>query len=843
MIGKTISHYKILEKLGEGGMGVVYKAEDTTLKRTVALKFLPFGMTRDPEANERFLHEAQAAAALSHPGICTVFEIGEADDQSFIAMECVEGRSLSEELKAAALRPERAIELGIQIGEALREAHVKGIVHRDIKPANIMIDPSGRAKIMDFGLARLAGSTLLTRAGTTLGTAAYMSPEQALGIPVDERADIWALGVVLYEMLTGRRPFEGDDARAVMYSVLNDDPPPPSTVNEALPIELDNIVAKALAKDRDHRYQSTEAMLGDLTALARGEHVTVTLPPARRRVPVSRLTERWAGWLTLVAIAALAMIAVHSWMARRASTEPDGVPRVLVTAFENRTGDPARDPLGQQFAEHIVEGITKMEMLEVVPTVGVTGDPSGARADYIVSGSYGAQGEGLAFHAEVGDAERNRAVYVITAAADSAEDEAHAMNLVRSRVMGGLAMEVQPPTYGYDRTRPPLYEAYSEQILGQSAWGRGNIAEAVGHYERAAEIDSTFLPPLIALTFPFAGAARADSLVQSLLARRNEWSPTENLWIDYRAADLRGDLRVMMRCLRELIVTDPGHPGIRSEAMHTAISLGRPREATEHFEALDYERLAAEVGPLAKAEFVYWGVQAYHLLGEDDHALRLAQEAIEESPEDEGLRRMQIAALAALGRTQDLAAAIDDWFQVATQVDMYTPVYAMHHVIGELRTHGYAEEAAELAHRIVRWYGSQDADDVSVRARKAIALYCAEEWEEAAALLVQLLLELPESETIRGTLAAIAARRGDREEALRVLGERPEGDAPWVAGGNALWQARIAALLGEQQRAVDLLKTAIAEGALVVPAQAHYHMDFEPLRDYPPFQEFVRPKG
>jgi tetratricopeptide (TPR) repeat protein len=277
--------------------------------------------------------------------------------------------------------------------------------------------------------------------------------------------------------------------------------------------------------------------------------------------------------------------------------------------------------------------------------------------------------------------------------------------------------------------------------------------------------------------------------------------------------------------------------------MHTAISLGRPREAAEHFEALDFVRLAAEVGPLAKPEFVYWGAHAYHLLGEDDQALGIARDAIEESPEDEGLRRVQIAALAALSRSRDLAAAIDEWFQVATQVGMHNPFYAMHHVIGELRTHGCTEEASELAHRLVQWYEGQGADDPSVRGRKAIALYCAEEWEEAAVLLEQLLLELPDNETTRGTLAAITARQGNRQEALGILGELPEGEAQWAAAGNTFWHARIAALLGEEQSAVDLLKAAIAQGALVVPAQAHYHMDFEPLRDYPPFKEFVRPKG
>jgi serine/threonine protein kinase len=818
MIGRTISHYRILEKLGEGGMGVVYKAEDTTLRRTIALKVLPPGMTKDPTAKERFLQEARAAAALNHPGICTVYEIGEADNASFIAMECVDGGSLRKALGSGRLTPSQVLDMGLQVAAALREAHSKGVVHRDIKPDNIMVTPDGRVKITDFGLARLAGSTLLTRTGTTLGTAAYMSPEQARGESVDERSDVWSLGVVLYEMATGRQPFVAEHVHAVLYSVLNRDPAPPSSIADGLPPGFDAVISKALTKEREGRYQTAENLLEDLNTLRSGEQVTI------RAIS----TKHGHGSATATG---------------RRGDQADAVPRVLVCEFENRTGDPSRDEMGREIAEHIVEGITRMGILEAIPTVGPVGDSGGvSNADYVVSGSYRIRRDSLALHADVGDVRRNKALYVIRTALGD-EEEHDVIDRLRSRIMGGLAMAVQPPTYGHDRTRPPLYEAYSEQILGQSAWGRGNIAEAIGHYEHAAEIDPTFLPPVIALTFPFAGAARAKSLVQSLLARRDEWSPTENLWIDYRAADLRGDLRVMMRCLRELIATDPGHPGIRSEAMHTAVSLGRPREATEHFEALDYERLAAEVGPLAKAEFVYWGVQAYHLLGEDDHALELARETIEEFPEDGGLREMQITTLAALGRRQDLSAAIDEWLQVATQVGMYNPVYTMHHVIGELRTHGYAEEAGELAHRIVQWYGSQDTDDVSVRARKAIALYCAEEWEEAAVLLEHLLLEPPDSETIRGTLAAIAARRGDREEALRLLGEPPESSAPWVAAGHTLWRARIAALLGEQQRAVDLLQAAIAEGALAVPAEAHYHMDFEPLRDYPPFQEFVRPKG
>ena len=214
MIGKTISHYKIISKLGEGGMGVVYKAEDTKLKRTVALKFLsPQAMgTEDEKA--RFIHEAQAAAALNHPNICTVHEIDETEGRSFIAMEYIEGRNLKDLIKSSPLNLEEGQKIGMQIAEGLKEAHRRRIVHRDIKPANIMITGEGRVKIMDFGLAKSQGRTQLTREGTTIGTVAYMSPEQSRGEEVDHCTDIWSLGVILYEMIAGSLPFKGDHEQA-----------------------------------------------------------------------------------------------------------------------------------------------------------------------------------------------------------------------------------------------------------------------------------------------------------------------------------------------------------------------------------------------------------------------------------------------------------------------------------------------------------------------------------------------------------------------------------------------------------------------------------------------------
>ncbi|MEE9168113.1 MAG: serine/threonine-protein kinase, partial [bacterium] len=210
MIGKLISHYKILEELGRGGMGVVYKAEDTILKRMVALKFLPPHALGSDEEKARFVHEAQAAAALDHPNICTIYEIDEADGQTFIAMAYVPGQSLKEKIEAGPMELEESQNIAIQIADGLQAAHEKEIVHRDIKPANVMINEKGQAKIMDFGLAKLSGRTKLTITSTTLGTVAYMSPEQGRGQAVDHRSDIWSFGVILYEMFTGQMPFPGD---------------------------------------------------------------------------------------------------------------------------------------------------------------------------------------------------------------------------------------------------------------------------------------------------------------------------------------------------------------------------------------------------------------------------------------------------------------------------------------------------------------------------------------------------------------------------------------------------------------------------------------------------------
>lgn len=265
MIGTTVGHYRILAKLGEGGMGVVYRAEDTRLDRIVALKFLPSELTRDVESKRRFIHEAKAASALQHNNICTVHDIDETDDEKlFIVMDYYDGESLKEKVARGPLKPDEAVGIAIQIAHGLQKAHEKGIVHRDIKSGNIIVTSDGIAKILDFGLAKLAGQVKLTRTGSTVGTAAYMSPEQAKGRDVDHRTDIWSLGVVLYEMLTGRLPFPGDYDQAIIYRTLNEAPEPLRQLVPDISSAVDRIVNRALQKDRESRYPSAAEMLKDL---------------------------------------------------------------------------------------------------------------------------------------------------------------------------------------------------------------------------------------------------------------------------------------------------------------------------------------------------------------------------------------------------------------------------------------------------------------------------------------------------------------------------------------------------------------------------------------------------
>jgi serine/threonine protein kinase len=374
MIGQTVSHYRIIEKLGEGGMGVVYKAQDTKLDRFVALKFLPHHVTVSADEKTRFIQEAKAAAGLNHPNICTIYGIEEHEGQQFIEMEYVDGVTLTSKIPETGVKVQDAVTYAIQIGEALAEAHNKGIVHRDVKAENIMVNLKGNIKVMDFGLAKLKGSLKLTKASSTVGTLAYMAPEQIQGGKVDARSDIFSFGVVVFEMLTERMPFRGEHDAAMMYSILNEEPEPIQQYMPDASPEIIHIMSKSLDKDPDDRYQSVSEMVVDLRRVKKDStKVHRTTAPVSQKYAASLPQENTvsvpihtsvqpkktllivAGVIVLV-IAALLFV-LQPWQTQEQHT---GRKTLAVLPFENQ-GDPEKEYFADGITDEITSRLSSLE--------------------------------------------------------------------------------------------------------------------------------------------------------------------------------------------------------------------------------------------------------------------------------------------------------------------------------------------------------------------------------------------------------------------------------------------------------------------------------------------------
>ena len=864
MIGRVVSHYEILSKLGGGGMGVVYRAQDLKLDRPVALKFLPPELTRDPDAKQRFIREAKAASTLDHQNICNVHDIGETDDgQIFIVMAFYEGETLKKRIERGPLNIEEAIDIAAQIAQGLTKAHELGIVHRDIKPANIMITADGVAKIVDFGLAKLSARTMLTKAGSTLGTAAYMSPEQARGESADRRTDIWSLGVVLYEMLAGKRPFEAEYENAQLYSILNAELEPITGLRTGIPMELERVVSKCLAKSPAERYQHTDELVVDLRTLHPASSSSHSAASGTATLQGRRSWTR-----VLLTAAALIVVAFGAWffLGREPSASSQLRKKSIAVLPFSPFGRSFDDSVfADGIHDDILTQLSKISGLRVI-----------ARTSMVLYRDSKKTPQQIANELDVGYLLEGSTRHVggkirITAQLIATADEGHlwadtydrsdadifaVQSDIAQRIASSMEAVLSPTEKAWVEEIPTTNtEAYNYYLQGNYYWenyvdSAGN-AKAAEFFEKAAEKDPTFTQAFAMAAAAYGAASVTGSRTPALVAKATSalgkahalnpgdpvvhWAQGDYILTFDTARGKTERVKMALAEFQEALKARPNWADLHysiAEAQRLEGALPEARESIRKFILLDPMSLAPEWGP--------WSVSRW--LRDWDVARKEIDEYVARHPDDlEGYLDKARILVGGFGDLEGARAVLENGMKLPPNQGRST-VFSI--TTNNFWTVDYLEGKYQEA---LACLAAKPGDDVTAHwvrwMRKGRTFLALNQRATAMACFDTALSyaeRLPAGYWKNYRTGIALAWRGQHEKAALEFEEAGRRDLWWPARKDLEEvQAQAAVLAGDADRALSLLEQLIPKPGYLTVWDLRLDPLYNPLRSNPRFQALL----